>query len=97
MKLREDRQFLARFLVVQQSRPTIIASLQETIGTYEFSVIPRSLFSSDGLLLIPNDKSAIIHCIEECQVEQSNQPEGDIAAVQTDQTDQRKIDTMYAS
>ena len=65
MKLREDRQFLARFLAVQQSRPTMIASLQETIGTYEFSVIPRSLFSSDGLHLIPNDKSVIIHCIEE--------------------------------
>ena len=96
MKLREDRQFLARFLVVQQSRPIIIASLQETIGTYEFSVIPRSLFLSDGLLLIPNDKSAIIHCIEEDQVEQSNQPEGDIAAVPTDQTDQKKIDTMCA-
>ena len=97
MKLREDRQFLARFFVVQQSRPTIIASLQETIGTYEFSVIPRYLFSSDGLLLIPNDKSAIIHCIEEYQVEESNQPEGDIAAVPTDQTGQKRIDTMYAS
>ena len=75
----------------------MIASLQEIIGTYEFFVIPKSLFSSDGLLLIPNDKSAIIHCIEEFQVEQSNQPEGDIAAVPTDQTDQKKIDTTYAS
>ena len=75
----------------------MIASLKETIGTYEFSVIPRSVFSSDGLLLIPNDKSAIIHCIEEYQVKQSNQPEGDIAAVPTDQTDQKKIDTTYAS
>ena len=81
VKLREDRQLLARFLVVQQSRPTMIASLQDTIGTYEFSVIPRSLFSSDGLLPLPNDKSAIIHCIEEYQLKQANQPEGDITAL----------------
>ena len=31
------------------------------MGRYEFSFIPTSLFRSDGLLLIPNDKSAIIH------------------------------------
>ena len=65
VKLREDRQLLARFLIVQQSRPGMIESLSETIGKYEFSVIPRALFSSDGSLLIPTDKSAFIHAIEE--------------------------------
>ena len=84
MKLREDRQLSTKFLVVQQSRPTMIAFLQETVGTYELSVIPRSLFSSDGLLLLLNCKSAIIHCIDEYQVKQSNQPERDIAAVHKD-------------
>ena len=69
-KLVKLRQLLDRFLVVQQARPTMITSLQKIIGIYEFSSIPRSLFSSDGLLFIPNDKSAIIHYIEEYQVEQ---------------------------
>ena len=64
VKLREDRQLLARFLVVQQSRPSIIESLSETVGKYEFSVVPRALFSSDGSLLIPTDKSSFIHAIE---------------------------------
>lgn len=40
VKLREDRQLMARFLLVQQSRPNMIQSLNTTIGTYEFSVIP---------------------------------------------------------
>ena len=44
MKLREDRQLLARFLAIRQSRSTMIESLSETIGKYEFSVIQRLLF-----------------------------------------------------
>ena len=39
VKLREDRQLLARFLLVQQSRPSMIQSLSDTIGRYEFSVM----------------------------------------------------------
>ena len=61
VKLREDRQLLARFLVVQQSRPSIIESLSETV---EFSVVPRALFTSDGSLRLPRDKSSFIHAIE---------------------------------
>ena len=72
VKLREDRQLLARFLIVQQSRPTMIESLSETIGMYEFSVVPRSLFSSDGLLLIPDDKSSFVHAIEDAIGEESS-------------------------
>ncbi len=64
VKLREDTQLSARCIVVQQSRPTLVSSLGDTIAKYEFPVIPRSLFSSDGLLLIPTDKSAFIHVIE---------------------------------
>ena len=46
VKLREDRQLLARFLVIQQSRPQLVDKLQETIGNYEMAVIPRSLFAN---------------------------------------------------
>ena len=34
------------------------------IGMYEMAVIPRSLFSNDGGLLVPTDKSSFIHVIE---------------------------------
>ena len=68
IKLREDRQLLARFLVLQKSRPNIVDSLEEMIGQYEFGVIPRSLFSADGVLLIPSDKSSFMKVIEEYNV-----------------------------
>lgn len=64
VKLKEDRQLLARFLVVQQSRPELGQNLGDAIGSYEFSVIPKSLFSSDGQLLIPTDKSSFVKLIE---------------------------------
>lgn len=89
VKLREDRQLLARFLVVQQSRPGMIHSLGDTIGKYEFSVIPRSLFTSDGLLLIPSDKSSFIHAIETYGTEPNSQSEDQI----NEQQDSPNIET----
>jgi len=65
IKLREERQLLARFLVIQQSRPDLVPKLPRTIADYEMSVIPRSLFANDGSLLIPTDKSSIMHAIED--------------------------------
>eukprot|EP00794_Sanderia_malayensis_P001433 gene1433-1577_t len=47
IKLREDRQLIARFLVIQKSRPNLSEKLNYVIATYEFSMIPRSLFSGD--------------------------------------------------
>ena len=69
MKLREDRQLLARFLVIQQSRPNMVDKLGDTIGNYEMPVTPRSLFATDGTLLIPSDKSSFM-----VQVERYSQP-----------------------
>ena len=65
VKLREDRSLLARFLVVQQCRPDLGAPLKEAIGQYEFSVASRSLFPSDGMLLLPSDKSSFMKVIKE--------------------------------
>lgn len=39
---REERNLLARFLIVMRSRPEI--GMKEAIGNYEFSAVPRSLF-----------------------------------------------------
>ena len=65
VKLREERQLLAQFLVIYQSRPELLPNLPGTIGEYEMAVTPRSMFSADGALLIPKDKSSFMHSIEE--------------------------------
>jgi len=70
VKLREDRQLLARFLAIQQSRPQLVDKLAETIGNYEMAVTPRSLFATDGTLLIPSDKSSFMK-----EIEQYSRPE----------------------
>ena len=65
IKLREERQLLARFLVIQQSRPELVPKLEATIGEYEMAVVPRSLFAMDGSLLLCSDKAKLMHVIEE--------------------------------
>ena len=65
VKLREDISLLARFLVVQQCRSELGGPLKEAIGQYEFSVVPHSLFPSDGMLLLPSDKSLFMKLIKE--------------------------------
>jgi hypothetical protein len=67
IKLREERQLLARFLVIQQSRPELVPRLPATIGDNEMAVTPTSMFISDRSLLIPTDKASIIHAIEEAK------------------------------
>ena len=64
VKLREDRQLLARFLVIQQSRPELVDNLGDTIGNFEMAVTPRYLCATDGTLLIPSDKSSFMKEIE---------------------------------
>ena len=51
IKLREERQLFARFLVIQQSRPDLVPKLSSTIGEFEMAVVPRSMFANDGSLL----------------------------------------------
>ena len=64
MKLREDRQLLARFLVIQQSHPNMVDKLGNTIGYYEATVTPISPFATNGTLLIPSDNSSFMKEVE---------------------------------
>ena len=43
--------------------------LPSTIGEYELSIVPRSLFAIDGSLLIPSDKASLMHAIEDVPLE----------------------------
>ncbi|KAK3708724.1 hypothetical protein QZH41_004431 [Actinostola sp. cb2023] len=64
--LREDRNLFARMMVVCKSRPEI--DIQEAIGTYEFSVVPRSMFAADGTMLRCSCKSALMNILEKLPV-----------------------------
>ena len=63
VELKEERSLLTRFLLIQQSRPDLI-KLNDAIGKYEFSAIPRSLFDSNGIIRLPSDKSEFMTEIE---------------------------------
>ena len=43
-------------------------NLEEAIGEYEFSAVPRSLFASDGTLLLPSDKYELMKQTENIAV-----------------------------
>lgn len=62
VELQEDRSLFARMMMVCKSRPEI--NIQEAIGKYEFSVVPRSMFSADGTMLHCSAKSALMHILE---------------------------------
>ena len=64
IKLREERQLLGRFLIIQKSRPELVPKLEKAIGEYEMSMVPRSLCAVDGSLYIPADKASLMHAIE---------------------------------
>ena len=50
VQLKADRSLFTRLLVVSRSRPDI--NLKESLGTYEFSAVPRSMFALDGTQLL---------------------------------------------
>ena len=64
IKLREERELLGRFLIILGSRPELVPKLKDTIGNFEMSVAPRSLFAVDGSLYVSADKASLMHCIE---------------------------------
>lgn len=74
IKLREDRELIGRCLIISQSRPMLLPKLEETIGTHEMSVMPRSMFAPDGTLLLATDKASVMHAVE-AQPSASHSPE----------------------
>ena len=62
VKTKEERGLLQRPIVISRSRPQL--DLKECIGTYEFGVVPRSLFASDGTVPFAYDKAKILHHLE---------------------------------
>ena len=61
--LREERNLMTRFVLTSRSRPEI--DLPKYLGKHEFSVVPRSMFSSAGQLNLGSDKSSTMRKIED--------------------------------
>ena len=61
VELQEDRALFARMLVVSKARDI---DLKQTVGTYEFSIVPRALFAADGSLLHSTSKSDLMSILE---------------------------------
>ena len=64
-----------RILVASRSRPEI--DLSNIFGTYRFSVVPVSLFATDGSLYYSKDKSVIAKELREFEPEEIGMPEED--------------------
>jgi len=62
VKIKEERGLLQRFIVISRSQPEL--DLKECIKTYEFGVLPQSLFASDESLLLVYDKASMLHYLE---------------------------------
>ena len=62
IKVKEERRLLQRLIIISRRRPDL--DLKDCIGNYEFGIVPRSLFASDGSLLLPYDKAKILHHLE---------------------------------
>ena len=51
-----------KMMVICKSRPEI--DIQEAVGTYEFTVVPRSMFATDGEMLHRPAKSVLMSILE---------------------------------
>ena len=60
--MREDKTLLRRLFIVSQRREEI--DLSSLVIKFEFSAVPRSIFTCDGKLMLCTNKSVLIHEIE---------------------------------
>ena len=61
IEIKEEKNLMSRFLIAARKQPEI--ELEFCIFEYEFSVVSRSLFTTNGQPHSCNDKSQLIHLI----------------------------------
>ena len=61
--IKEGKSLMSRIHINTRKRPQL--ELKECLENYEFCVVPKPLFSVDRQPLACNDKSKLIHLIEE--------------------------------
>ena len=75
LQIRQEPKLMNRILVASRSRTEI--DLSNIFGTYEFSVVPLSLFATDGSLYYGKDKSVIAKELREFEPEEIGTQEED--------------------
>ena len=63
IQLKEEKSLFLRFLITSRKRPEL--DLEDCLGNFEFSVVPKALFSTDREPLLCTDKVKLLHHIEE--------------------------------
>ena len=89
MELQEDRSLFARMMMVCKSRPEI--DIKETVGQYEFSIVPLSLFAADGTMLHCTSKSNLLSILEKLNDNRNNRR---VAGLNEDQMKVAIVDGM---
>lgn len=75
--LKEEWTLMTCFIIGSRKRPEM--DLQNYLGSDEFSAVPRSMFSSNGQVLLASDKATIMHQLQtlvQSSIENYQQIEG---------------------
>ena len=76
MELKQTRSLFARLLIIARTREGL--DLQDLIGRYEFSCVPRSVFALDRSLLPCTDKSKLMTILESLGTDETERSEEDM-------------------
>ena len=71
VNIKEERKLMPKFVIAARTRPEI--DLPAYFGSYEFSVVPKSLFATDGCLRLNTDEAIIAQELIKLQQEECNQ------------------------
>ena len=71
VNIKEERKPMSRVVIAARTRPE--TDLPAYFGSYEFSVVPKSLFATDGCLRLSTDKASIAQEILKLQQQECNQ------------------------
>ena len=67
---KEDKSLISRYLIVSHKRPESFL-----VGSFEFSVVPKALFTPDGEALMCSDKSKTLDLTAEKQCQRNGDEE----------------------
>ena len=62
IQLKEEKNLVSRFLITAWKRPEL--ELERCSGDYEFSIVPKSLFTEDAVPSACKDKFTVINILE---------------------------------
>ena len=92
MDLRETKEIYGRFRVLAKLNRDI--DQKNAIGNYEFTLMPGALFAPDGYVLPCNDKSKLIHCLENLKNTHNETHQSEQTPASGEHLESKKISTV---